>query len=365
MAILLIDDEPMLRQSLVDYLEDLDYETLQAGNGREGLETLRIHNDELQAVIVDLNMPVMDGYAFIREAVQENAELPVIVLSGVGVVEDALKAMRLGAWDFITKPITNMGILDHTLEKAFQKARLIKENKAYQEGLEHLVRERTAELEQTRRQIMQRLCRAAEFKDNETGRHVIRVGEISALIAQAMGLPEKTVEMVRECAPLHDLGKIGIPDNILLKPGKLDEAEWEVMKKHTIYGCIILGPLEEMEAACKVCEALRYGGNADTDDCELVWLARTLAQLHHERWDGSGYPFGLKGEQIPVEARIVALVDVFDALISERPYKPSFSMEKTASIIREERGRHFDPAIVDVFFDHLEEIKTIAERWKD
>jgi putative two-component system response regulator len=364
MAILLIDDEPMLRQSLVDYLEDLDYDTLQAGNGLEGLETMRMHNDELQAVIVDLNMPVMDGYAFIREALQENAELPVIVLSGVGVVEDALKAIRLGAWDFITKPITSLGILDHTLEKAFQKARLIKENKQYLQGLEHLVRERTAELEQTRRQIMQRLCRAAEFKDNETGRHVIRVGEISALLAQAMGLPEKTVEMVRESAPLHDLGKIGIPDSILLKPGKLDKYEWETMKKHTTYGCIILGPLEEMEDASKACEALRYG-NTDPDDCDLVCLARRLAQLHHERWDGTGYPFGLKGDEIPVEARIVALVDVFDALISERPYKPAFSMEKTVSIIGEERGKHFDPAIVDVFFDHIEEIMTIAERWKD
>jgi putative two-component system response regulator len=136
------------------------------------------------------------------------------------------------------------------------------------------------------------------------------------------------------------------------------------MKKHTTYGCIILGPLEEMEDASKACEALRYG-NTDPDDCELVCLARRLAQLHHERWDGTGYPFGLKGDEIPVEARIVALVDVFDALISERPYKPAFSMEKTVSIIGEERGKHFDPAIVDVFFDHIEEIMTIAERWKD
>jgi len=364
MAILIIDDEPMLRQSIFDYLEDMDYDILQAGNGLEGLETMRAHMSDLQAVIVDLNMPVMDGYAFIPEAVQENPELPIIVLSGVGVVEDALKAMRLGAWDFITKPITNFGILDHTLEKVLQKARLIKENKEYQEGLERLVEKRTAELEQTRRQIMQRLCRAAEFKDNETGRHVIRVGEISALLAKALGLAEKNVEMLRECAPLHDLGKIGIPDNVLLKPGKLDEPEWEIMKRHSMYGCVILGPLEEMGEAYRACEDLRDRDDA-SGDCELVCLAKKLAQLHHERWDGSGYPFGLKGDEIPIEARIVALVDVFDALNSKRPYKPAFPMEKTLELIRQESGRHFDPDIVDALFKNIDEIKAISKKWKD
>jgi len=229
MSILVIDDEAGLRRSLCAYLEDRDFTMLEAANGREGLDVLDKNLHRLEAVIVDLNMPVMDGYSFIQEAVHRSSELPLIVLSGVGIVEDALKAVRLGAWDFITKPLHNFEILDYILDKALEKARLLRENRLYQTNLEQLVHQRTAELEMTRRQVMQRLSRAAEYKDNETGRHVIRVGEISALLGRAVGLGEERCEMLRECAPLHDVGKIGIPDEILLKPGRFTESEWKVM----------------------------------------------------------------------------------------------------------------------------------------
>jgi putative two-component system response regulator len=363
LSILVIDDEPGLRRSLCAYLEDRDLGTLEAGDGREGLEILSRNVQAVEAVIVDLNMPVMDGYSFIQEASARDKELPLVVLSGVGQVEDALRAMRLGAWDFITKPLHNYAILDLTLDKVFAKARLMRENRMYQTNLEQLVRERTAELEEARRQAMQRLSRAAEYKDNETGRHVTRVGEISALLARALGLAEDRCRLLQECAPLHDVGKIGVPDGILLKPGKLDQAEWKVMQMHCMFGCEIMGPLASKEEARKSC--------SDPQACKAMaendplGLSRMLALLHHERFDGQGYPFGLAGQDIPIEARIVTVVDVYDALRSDRPYKASFPEELCRDIIRQGAGTQFDPGVVEAFFAQVEEIEAIRERWKD
>lgn len=363
MTILIIDDEPGLRRSLSAHLEDLEYDTIEAANGLEGLEALRANRERVRAVVVDLNMPVMDGYSFIGYAMAEAPEIPIIVLSGVGIVEDALSAMRMGAWDFITKPLHNLNILDYTLDKAFERARLIKENKQYQENLERLVRERTCELEETRKQVMQRLSRAAEYKDNETGRHVIRVGQISRLLGRAMGMDEERSDLLGECAPLHDVGKIGIPDDVLLKPGRLTPDEWEIMRKHCVYGCEILGPLDSKDEAHRLCSdpllMREMSGN------EQLNLARVLALCHHERWDGAGYPFGLSGEDIPLEARIVSVVDVYDALCSDRPYKQAMSPDKASELIRAGAGTQFDPAVVEAFFQNQEEIIAIRERWSD
>ncbi len=363
MAILVIDDEAGLRRSLTAYLEDMDHEVLQGANGQEGLDALMARRADIQAVIVDLNMPVMDGYSFIQHAVAQTPEVPIVVLSGVGVVDDALRAMRLGAWDFITKPLHNLDILDYTLSKVLERARLIRENRAYQENLEELVKKRTTELEQTRLQVMQRLSRAAEYKDNETGRHVIRVGEISRVLARALGMAEERCDMVRACAPLHDVGKIGIPDAVLLKPGKLDPAEWEIMRGHCVFGCEILGPLSSHDQAHEIClDALTA---AAAEDNELLALARVMALCHHERWDGKGYPLGLAGEDIPIEARIVAVVDVYDALRSDRPYKKAFDEETCARILREGAGTQFDARIIEAFFQNAEEIRAIREAWAD
>lgn len=363
MPILIIDDEAGLRRSLTAHLEDLEYETLEAANGQEGLDALIANRKTVQAVVVDLNMPVMDGYSFIRHAVNEAPEVPIIVLSGVGIVEDALSAMRMGAWDFITKPLHNLNILDYTLEKVFERARLLRENRQYQENLERLVRERTRELEDTRRQVMQRLSRAAEYKDNETGRHVIRVGQISRLLGGAMGMDEAACELLGECAPLHDVGKIGIPDGVLLKPGKLSDEEWEIMRRHCVYGCEILGPLDSKDEAHRVCsdplQVREWEGN------EQLRLARVLALCHHERWDGKGYPFGLSGEDIPLEARIVTVVDVYDALCSDRPYKKAFSPEEAAKLLREGAGTQFDPAVIEAFFQNEAKVLAIRLRWHD
>jgi putative two-component system response regulator len=362
MSILVIDDEVGLRRSLCAYLEDLDYETLQAADGGEGLAVLDAHAENVEAVFVDLNMPGVSGYDFIRQAVATMPDIPIVVISGVGAVEDALAAMRLGAWEFIVKPVHNLDLLVHTLDRVLERARLLRENKDYHDNLERLVLQRTAELERSRRQIMQRLSRAAEYKDNETGRHVIRVGEISALLGEAMGLTPERAEMLRECAPLHDIGKIGIPDAVLLKPGALTPGEREIMSRHCIYGCEILGPLGSLDEAHSVCSS----PFADRgEDNELLQLARTLALLHHERWDGKGYPFGIAGEEIPLEARIVAVVDVFDAVASNRSYKKAFPMEACLAIIRDGAGSQFDPEVVKAFFANEETIRAIREQWKD
>jgi putative two-component system response regulator len=363
MTILIIDDEPGLRRSLTAHLEDQEFETQEAANGLEGLEALRANRPSIQAVVVDLNMPVMDGYSFISHAVAEAPEVPIIVLSGVGIVEDALSAMRVGAWDFITKPLHNLNILDYTLSKVFERARLLHENKQYQENLERLVRERTKELEETRRQVMQRLSRAAEYKDNETGRHVIRVGQISKLLGRAMGMGEDHCELLGECAPLHDVGKIGIPDEVLLKPGKLAPEEWDIMRRHCEYGCEILGPLDSKDEAHRLCSDPLL--MREMVGSEQLNLARVLALCHHERWDGTGYPFGLSGEDIPLEARIVSVVDVYDALCSVRPYKQAMSPEKAAELLRAGAGTQFDPDVVEAFFQNQDEIIAIRNRWSD
>ena len=188
------------------------------------------------------------------------------------------------------------------------------------------------------------------------------MGEIAAVLAQALGMDQILCDNLRDCAPLHDIGKIGIPDQVLLKPGKLDPEEWKIMQRHCMYGCEILGPLASKEEAHRNCESWQEGSGEDN---ELLDLARILALLHHERWDGKGYPFGLAGEDIPIEARIVALVDTYDALASERPYKPAFPEEKCLDIIRNESGTHFDPAVVRVFLDNIDDIRAIRQKWQD
>jgi putative two-component system response regulator len=183
---------------------------------------------------------------------------------------------------------------------------------------------------------MQRLSRAAEYKDNETGRHVIRVGQISRLLGRAMGMDEERSELLGECAPLHDVGKIGIPDEVLLKPGRLTQEEWDIMRKHCVYGCEILGPLDSKDEAHRLCSDPLL--MREMSGSEQLNLARVLALCHHERWDGTGYPFGLSGEDIPLEARIVSVVDVYNALCSDRPYKQAMSPDKAGELIRAGRA---------------------------
>jgi putative two-component system response regulator len=360
MDVLIIDDEAYIRDTLRDFLEDSGMETRTAGNGREGLAALEERLPDI--VLADLNMPVMDGYTFIRGVADRYADLPVVVLSGVGLVSEAMKAIKAGAWDFLSKPISDMEVVVHAIDKCMEKVRLTRENRNYQEHLETLVRQRTRQLEMTKRQIIHCLGKASEFKDNETGNHVLRVGEISRVLCEGLGFDEDFCRLVRLAAPMHDVGKIGIADRVLLKQGRLDPQEWEHMKAHVTFGCEILSPAggEESGGVCLPESLLADSGAEDVLD-----VARRIALFHHERWDGTGYLHGLKGDTIPIEARIVSVADVHDAVSSRRPYKEAFPESRCLEIIREGSGTQFDPAVVEVFFQSLDAIREIRKSLGD
>lgn len=361
--ILVIEDQVEISELIAEYLCGKGYDARTAENGLDGMFILEQWPADL--VTVDLDMPIMNGHTFIQKAIARWPELPIVVVSGAGAVEDAVEALRLGGHDFITKPIENFSLLDNTIKRALEAVELARQNRHYQKNLEKMVELRTYELEETKRQLLYSLGKSAEYRDNETGRHVIRVGQICGLLGKVSGMPEAMYKTFGEAAPLHDIGKIGISDTILLKPGKLTGSEWEIMKTHCEIGCNILR---------------HYSTDPDQEDInfkEIIAMAEDVSQLgilevamvialcHHEKWDGGGYPCQLSGEDIPLIARIVAVVDVYDALGSERPYKKSLSEELCQNIIREGSGNHFDPEIVKLFFDNIDEIQAIKKRWMD
>ncbi len=320
--LLLVDDEPANLQVLRHVLQE-EYRLLFATDGVRALDIVRRQRPDL--VLLDVMMPAMDGYA-VCEAIKADpaiAEIPVIFVSALGEAGHEARGFEAGAVDYITKPVSAPVV----------RARV----------RTHLSLARAEELRATRLQIVQRLGRAAEYKDNETGMHVIRMSHYAQLLARAVGMGEAWAEDLLHAAPMHDVGKIGIPDAVLLKPGKLDAAEWAVMRRHPQIGAEIIGE----HASGVLC------------------MARQIALTHHEKWDGSGYPEGLAGEAIPLAARIVAIADVFDALTTRRPYKEAWSMETAFCHLRSEAGRHFDPALVEPFIALEPEILAVRERWAE
>ena len=361
--ILIIDDQPELRDLLSRYLGSLGYDTHTAIHGEDGLFQLEQWRADL--VTVDLTMPVLDGRGFIIEAVKRWPDLPIIIVSGVDAVDLAVEALRLGARDFITKPIENISLVKNTIDKALESAELIRKNRDYQENLEHMVELRTTELEETKRQLLYSLGKAAEYRDNETGRHVIRVGMMCGVLAAALGMPPATYRIIREAAPLHDIGKIGISDNILLKPGKLTPEEWRIMQRHCEIGCDILRHYTSRKQRDAQLHTQIIDMAHGADDLQLLDMAMVIALCHHEHWDGNGYPMRLTGVDIPLVARIVAAIDVYDALGSARPYKEPYPEHICQKILREGSGSHFDPEIISIFFDNIDEITSIKKEWMD
>ncbi|UCV28547.1 response regulator [Ferribacterium limneticum] len=334
-SILVVDDSPENIDLLSEVLRD-EYRIRVATSGEKALKI--VYSDEPpDLILLDIMMPGLSGLEICRrlKANPDRRRIPVIFVTAMSSIEDEKRGLETGAVDYITKPIS----------PPIVKARVRTHLALYDQSreLEHMVKQRTHELLTTRQQIIRRLGRAAEFKDNETGNHVLRMSHYARLIAEAHGLGQEASEIIFNTSPMHDIGKIGIPDSILLKPGKLDTEEWKVMYQHPIMGAEIIGK----------------------HDNELLETARIIALTHHEKWDGSGYPQGLKGEAIPLEGRIVAIADVFDALVSIRPYKAAIPLNEALQYLESQSGRHFDPSLMEAFRKALPEILRIKEIYAD
>ncbi len=366
-SVLVIDDESAIRSSFSYFLEDLGYTVYQAENGRDGLQKLQ--DKQPDVILTDLRMPELDGLEVLKQVASIAPETPVVVISGTGRIQDVVEALHLGAWDYLLKPVEDLVVLEHVVSRALARVVLGRENRRYQEDLEALVRERTEALERTnreleisRRQIISILSQAAEYRDFETGNHFMRVSAICGCLARGMGWPEVEVNCMELASPVHDIGKIGIPDHILLKGGALDPDEWTEMQKHCEYGYNILSGqhFAGFALGSTVQNILTDGGK-----CGILAYAANIALYHHERWDGNGYPSGLAGNDIPIEARITAVADVYDAISSRRPYKDPWPQDKCLQYVRDQSGTQFDPSVVDIFFRNLDKIQAIRKSYED
>ena len=343
---LIVDDEEMNLKLLEVMLLTMRYLPMKAKNGQEAIEIARTKQPDI--ILMDIMMPVMNGIEATRvlKSSEQTRDIPIIMTTALRDTTDRIRALEAGADDYLSKPFDltelKLRVKNHIQVKAYHD-----HLKNHKQILEQEVRQRTHELQQALDRIQEVsleaihiLSRTAEFKDEGTGAHIQRIGHYAAALARKIGRKPVTVDRLLYAAPMHDIGKIAIPDSILLKPGKLDPQEWEIMKSHTVIGWKIL------------CGA----------KTNIVRLAAVVARSHHERWDGAGYPDGLCGKRIPLAARIVTLADVFDALVSQRPYKEALDIGQAVQIIREERGSHFDPELTDAFFEILPEIESIRDK---
>lgn len=341
LEVLIVEDDPPIRQVLSELFTGCGYASLVAAHGQEGLEVFRGRRPAL--VVTDLKMPVMDGVELLRQVKTLEPDAAVVVLTGFGDVKTAIESLKLGAADYIMKPV-NFEELRIAAERALERRRLTIENREYQATLEQQVREQTEELAQALnasaaayRQTLEALGSALDTRDVGTQAHSRRVVGYARLLAHAVGIQEPLLTDIERGVLLHDIGKIGIPDSILLKPGPLSPDEWKIMRTHAELGGQLLSRIEFLKGAVPV------------------------VLHHHERWDGGGYPVGLKGEEIPLGARIFAIVDAFDAMTVDRPYSRAISAEAAREEIRRCAGTHFDPRLVEIFLglplERLEEIR--------
>ncbi|MBY5920903.1 HD-GYP domain-containing protein [Ferrimonas balearica] len=332
-TVLIVDDSPENLQLLAGILSP-HFRVLIARNGREALSRLP-HRPDL--ILMDIVMPDLDGYALCQQikADADYCDIPVIFISVNGRPEDEVRGFECGAIDYIRKPFYGPAVMHRV------RAQLAAQHRKL--GLLQALKHEASQLQRSRLVMIEKLAKATAFKDEETGLHVLRVAHYAQLIAESYGCSAQWSKDLFHAAPLHDIGKIGIPDAILSKPGKLDAAEWEVMKTHTELGAQLL----------------------EGDDSDVMTLARAIARHHHERFDGAGYPSGLEGQAIPLEARIVAIADVFDALISTRPYKPSMPYDQAFGIIGDSAGTHLDPELVGHFLRQRAAMIAISQNYRD
>lgn len=364
--LLFIDDDPLVLSYFRRSIQDRHPEWQADFSGCPVEAWERVQNQSYDTIVVDMKMPRMTGLEFLERVKSNNATrlIPVVIVTGSDEYDDKRKALDGGAADLLTKPVSTDDLVARirsSLKIRYYEEQLEKQS----ELLAMQVSIKTAELSASRLEIIWRLAKASEYRDEETGNHVIRVGAYSRVLAESLGLDDVFCDTIFHAAPLHDIGKLGISDSILLKPGKLTDQEWKVMKTHCQIGVSIL------QEECKLGRLARSSFQAECsaassgDVNPFLSMASAIARSHHEKWDGSGYPNGLAESQIPLSARIVALSDVYDALRSRRPYKEPMSVDQAVSIILDGTGAHFDPEIVDTFLSHFDRIRTAENLLRD
>ncbi len=342
--ILIVDDNAANIALLENILEVEGFDDITSTTDPCSVVSLCV-NGNYDLLLLDIRMPRMSGLDIMRELVPritpENY-FPIIVLTAQLDEETRRQALSLGAKDFLTKPFELWEAVLR-IENQLETQYLLRQEYRRSILLEQKVAERTREIHAVQLEIVRRLGLAGEFRDNETGAHVVRMSRISEVLARGAGLDETTCSLILHASAMHDVGKIGIPDHILLKEGKLTAAEWKIMQEHTKIGQRIIGSYPS----------------------PLIEMASSIARSHHEKWDGSGYPDGLCQREIPVAARIAAISDVFDALLSARPYKKPWPLEKALALLRSNAGSHFDPELIEVFFDYCDDILAIRRQCPD
>ena len=363
--IAIVDDEKLNIEVLRHQLSDNGFQRF-VSTTESGKAIALFSESRPDLALLDISMPGMSGIDLLR-AMREDDHLrhiPVIFLTASATTEIKNEALNLGACDFLSKPVDINDLLPRVRNALTLKSQQDQlQNHAAK--LEDVVQSRTRDLMHSRLELVRCLGRAGEFRDNETGMHVIRVGRYVNVIARELGFDESQAELYELAAYLHDLGKIGIPDSILLKPGKLEAAEMETIKQHAGFGREILEPISADRAPQFLSHAQMASDILEGTTSPLLVTAASIAQTHHEKWDGSGYPQGLAGEAIPIEGRIVAVADVFDALSSKRPYKPAFPLGKCISIMSSESGSHFDPEVLEAFLNRLDDVVAYQREFAD
>ena len=363
--IMIVDDESVNVKVVQKYLRGFGYKNFVTTTNAT-LAIPLISQEKPDIVLLDIMMPQLSGLEILTMIRNDDKlrRTPVLILTASSDTATKTKALELEATDFLSKPVDPTELVLRVRNVLTVKAH--HDHLArYSEDLEREVQMRTAQVIASRRQVILCLARAAEYRDNETGRHVIRVGRYSAIIARQLGWDEEDIELLEQAAQLHDVGKIGIPDSILLKPGKLDPTEYEAMQKHCGYGRRIIEPMTTTEWQVLRQHTELGASIMDVPGSPVLSLAGRIAQTHHEHWDGTGYPLGLACEHIPIEGRIVAVADVFDGLSSRRPYKPPFPLERCLAIMEEGRGTHFDTKVLDAFLARRHEIVRVQVDFAD
>ena len=344
--VLIVDDERLNVAIVADYLASSGYEVLTAFNGEEGLRAAQDSSPDV--ILLDVVMPGINGFTVCRKLKEADAtrHIPVVMLTALTDRNSRHEGLEAGAIDFLNKPV-DMIELNIRLRNVIELKEYHDHLKTYNEKLEKIVEQRTLELRNSFTDTIYRLTLMAEHKDLGTASHIKRTSHYTSLLARLLGLSEKETVIIFHASPMHDIGKIGIPDEILQNPGKLTLEQFEIMKQHTTMGGSVL-----------------CGSNS-----EYLKSAKRFALYHHENWDGTGYPYGLKGEEIPLEGRIMLIIDRYDALRSARPYKPSLDHKTTMSMLLEVGGRsapsHFDPMVLDTFKEHHRQFAEIFEEHGD